>query len=91
MAEAQSVAGKLGITFRLPIERRIAGAERVGKHKTSMLQDLEAGRTMETDALLGSVLELARATDTPAPAMESVYALVTLLGQQAEARHPAHR
>jgi len=85
MGEAQVVAGKLGITFRLPIERRIAGAEKVGKHKTSMLQDLEAGRVMETEALLGSVLELARLTDTPVPAIEAVYALVTLLGDHAQA------
>jgi 2-dehydropantoate 2-reductase len=85
MTEAQSVANKLGITFRLPIERRIAGAERVGKHKTSMLQDLEAGRAMETEALLGSVLELARVTETAAPAIETVYALVTLLGKEAQA------
>jgi len=83
MTEAQTVANKLGITFRLPIERRIAGAERVGKHKTSMLQDLEAGRVMETEALLGSVLELAHVTETPVPALETVYALVTLLGKQA--------
>ncbi|HYB32341.1 MAG TPA: 2-dehydropantoate 2-reductase [Steroidobacteraceae bacterium] len=89
MAEAQSVAQKLGITFRLPIERRIAGAERVGKHKTSMLQDLEAGRVMETDALLGSVLELARMTETAAPAIEAVYALTKLLGQSVAASGPA--
>ncbi|HEV2230117.1 MAG TPA: 2-dehydropantoate 2-reductase [Steroidobacteraceae bacterium] len=85
MAEAQAVAHKLGITFRVPIERRIAGAERVGKHKTSMLQDLEAGRVMETDALLGSVLELARMTETPVPALEAVYALTKLLGRPFEA------
>jgi len=83
MAEAQAVAHKLGITFRLPIERRIAGAERVGTHKTSMLLDLEAGRAMETDALLGSVLELARMTATEVPAMEAVYALTKLLGNSA--------
>ncbi len=81
MSEAQAVANKLGITFRLPIERRIAGAERVGKHKTSMLHDLEAGRVMETDALLGSVLELARITETDVPHIEAVYALITLLGR----------
>ena len=79
MSEAQTVANKLGITFRLPIERRIAGAERVGKHKTSMLHDLEAGRVLETDALLGSVLELARLTHTETPHMEAVYALTKLL------------
>jgi 2-dehydropantoate 2-reductase len=84
MTEAQSVANKLGITFRLPIERRIAGAERVGTHKTSMLHDLEAGRVMETDALLGAVLELARMTETEAPALEAVYALTKLLGRPFE-------
>jgi 2-dehydropantoate 2-reductase len=85
MAEAERVANKLGITFRLPIERRIAGAERVGKHKTSMLQDLEAGRVLETDALLGSVLELARLTETAVPNIEAVYALTKLLGKPLEA------
>jgi 2-dehydropantoate 2-reductase len=85
MAEAQSVAHKLGISFRVPIERRIAGAERVGKHKTSMLQDLEARRAMESDALLGSVLELARLTETPVPTLAAVYALLKLLGRPLEA------
>jgi 2-dehydropantoate 2-reductase len=85
MAEAEAVANKLGISFRLPIERRIAGAERVGKHKTSMLQDLEAGRVMETDALLGSVVELARMTKTAVPTLEAVYALTKLLGKPLEA------
>ncbi len=85
MTEAQTVANKLGIVFRLPIERRIAGAERVGKHKTSMLHDLEAGRVMETDALLGSVLELARMTATEVPTLEAVYALTKLLGKTIEA------
>ncbi len=81
MTEAQTVANKLGITFRVPIERRIAGAERIGRHKTSMLQDLEAGRALEIDALLGSVLELARMTETPVPTLEAVYALTSLLGK----------
>ena len=81
MTEAQAVAHKLGITFRVPLEKRIAGAEKVGKHKTSMLQDVEAGRELEIDALLGSVVELARLTDTPTPHMDSVYALVKLLAR----------
>jgi 2-dehydropantoate 2-reductase len=81
MTEAQSVANRLGITFRLPIERRIAGAERVGTHKTSMLRDVEAGRVMETDALLGTVLELAGMTETEVPVLAAVYALTKLLGQ----------
>ena len=84
MAEAEAVANKLGITFRLPIERRIAGAERVGRHKTSMLHDLEAGRVMETDALLGSVLDLARLTETAVPTIEAVHALTKLLGKPLE-------
>jgi 2-dehydropantoate 2-reductase len=85
MAEAQAVAHKLGITFRVSIERRIAGAERVGKHKTSMLQDLEASRVMETDALLGSILELGHITETPVPTLQAVYALLKLLGRPLEA------
>ena len=58
MTEAQNIANKLGITFRVALEKRIAGAEKVGKHKTSMLQDVEAGRPPEVDALVGSVVEL---------------------------------
>jgi 2-dehydropantoate 2-reductase len=81
MSEAQAVAGKLGITFRVSIDKRIAGAERVGHHKTSMLQDVESARTIEIDALLGSVVELARLTDTPTPHIDTVYALTKLLGK----------
>ena len=79
MTEAQAVAHKLGIAFRVPLEKRIAGAEKVGKHKTSMLQDVEAGREPEIDALVGSVVELARLTATPTPHIDSVHALVKLL------------
>jgi 2-dehydropantoate 2-reductase len=81
MTEAQAVAGKLGIAFRVSLDKRIAGAEKVGKHKTSMLQDVEAGRALEIDALVGSVVELARLTQTPAPRIEAVYALVKLLAR----------
>ena len=81
MTEAQAIATKLGITFRVPIEKRIAGAERVGHHKTSMLQDVEAGRPLETDALLGSVIELGRMTETPTPHLDAVFALTKLLEQ----------
>ncbi|HEX9490013.1 MAG TPA: 2-dehydropantoate 2-reductase, partial [Stellaceae bacterium] len=81
MGEAETIAKKLGVTFRVSIEKRIAGAESVGAHKTSMLQDVEAGRSLETDALIGSILEMARITETPAPAIESVYALVKLLNK----------
>ena len=81
MTEAQCVANKLGITFRVSLEKRISGAERVGHHKTSMLQDVEAARTLEIDALLGSVVELARLTDTPTPHIDTVYALTKLLAK----------
>ncbi|MBC7502433.1 MAG: 2-dehydropantoate 2-reductase [Herminiimonas sp.] len=81
MTEAQTVANKLGITFRVPLEKRIAGAEKVGKHKTSMLQDIEAGRGPEIDALVGSVIELGRLTETPTPHIDTVFALVKLLAK----------
>ncbi len=84
MTEAQTVAGKLGITFRVPLEKRIAGAEKVGHHKTSMLQDVEAGRTLEVDALLGAVVELARMTGTDTPHLDTVYALTKLLAKNIE-------
>ncbi|MFN7087917.1 MAG: 2-dehydropantoate 2-reductase, partial [Burkholderiales bacterium] len=79
MTEAQEVAQRLGITFRLPLEKRIAGAEKVGHHKTSMLQDLEAGRALEIDALLGSVIELGKLTCTSTPHLDAIYACVKLL------------
>ena len=89
MTEAQAVAGKLGIEFRVPLERRIAGAEKVGHHKTSMLQDIEAGRAPELDALLGSVVELARLTQSPTPHIDTVYGLTHLLARSVtDARSP---
>jgi ketopantoate reductase len=81
MEEAETIAKKLGVTFRLTIEKRIAGAESVGAHKTSMLQDVEAGRSLETEALIGSILEMARLTETSAPAIEAIYALIKLLNK----------
>jgi 2-dehydropantoate 2-reductase len=81
MTEAQAIANKLGIEFRVPIDKRIAGAEKVGKHKTSMLQDVEGGRELEIDGLLGSVIELGQLTGVATPHIDTVYALVKLLGQ----------
>ena len=81
MAEAQAIGEKLGVTFRHTIEKRIAGAESVGAHKTSMLQDVEAGRSLETEALIGSILEMGRLTETPAPSIEAVYACTLLLNR----------
>ncbi|MGA8031737.1 MAG: 2-dehydropantoate 2-reductase, partial [Casimicrobiaceae bacterium] len=91
MTEAQAVAEKLGVRFRVSLEQRIAGAEKVGAHKTSMLQDVEAGRPPEIDALVGSVVELGRLTGTPTPHIDAVYALVNLLARQiAPGAQPGH-
>jgi 2-dehydropantoate 2-reductase len=84
MTEAQIIAGKLGITFRVPLEKRIAGAEKVGKHKTSTLQDVEAGRAMEIDALVAAVIELGTVTGTPTPHIDAVFALAKLLAKTLE-------
>ena len=80
MAEAQTVAERLGVRFKITLEQRIAGAEAVGAHKTSMLQDVEAGRALELDALVGAVVELGRITATPTPHIEAIYAATKLLG-----------
>lgn len=81
MREAQLVGEALGIRFRIPIEKRIAGGEAVGKHKTSMLQDIEAGRAVEADALIGSVIELGQIVQVPTPHLDTAYALVKLLSK----------
>ena len=81
MKEAQDIAHKLGVEFRHSIEKRIEGAESVGAHKTSMLQDVELGRSLEVEALIGAVLELSAMTKTPAPSIEAVYACVKLLNR----------
>ena len=79
MKEAQEIAEKLGIEFHHTIDKRIDGAEAVGAHKTSMLQDVEARRSLEVGALIGAVIELGRLTNTPSPAIDAVYACVKLL------------
>lgn len=84
MVEAQSIAEKLGVSFRVSLDKRIAGAERVGKHKTSMLQDLEHGKRLETDALIGAVVELGVLTGTPTPTINAIYAAVKLLSKTVE-------
>jgi ketopantoate reductase len=84
MKEAQTIAEKLGISFSQTIAQRIEGAEAVGAHKTSMLQDVERGRPLETEALIGAILELGRLTATPAPTIETVYALIKLLDQRVQ-------
>ena len=79
MTEAQTVAEKLGVVFKISLEKRIAGAQAVGAHKTSMLQDVEHGRALELNALVGSVVELGRITETPTPAIDAIFAAAQLL------------
>jgi 2-dehydropantoate 2-reductase len=81
MREAQTVGEAFGVRFRISIEKRIAGAEGVGAHKTSMLQDVEAGRAIEIDALLGAVIELGQLRKIATPHLDAVYAVAKLLGE----------
>jgi 2-dehydropantoate 2-reductase len=86
MGEAEAVAGKLGIELPISIEQRMAGAGKVGGHKTSMLQDLEAGRPLELEAVVGAVVELGERLDVAMPATRTVYALVKLLDANSRTR-----
>jgi 2-dehydropantoate 2-reductase len=86
MLEGQAVAEALGIRFAIDLEKRIDGAAEVGRHKTSMLQDMEAGRPLEIEAILGAVVEMAQWVDVPAPISHAMLALVR---QRAAMRHAA--
>jgi 2-dehydropantoate 2-reductase len=81
MREAESVATLLGLELPVSIEQRIAGAEKVGEHKTSMLQDLDAGRPLELEAVVGAVVELGERLNLPMPHTRTVYACAKLLSQ----------
>jgi 2-dehydropantoate 2-reductase len=81
MAETEAVAARLAITLPISIDQRMAGAEKVGAHKTSMLQDLEAGRPMELDAIVGAVVELGDRLGVPLPSTRTVYACAKLLDE----------
>jgi len=85
MREAQAVGEKLGVVFKVSLDQRIAGAEAVGAHKTSMLQDVEHGRALELEALVGSVVELGRITGTPTPTIAAIYAAAGLLNRTLDA------
>lgn len=76
MLEAQAIGEALGVRFAIDVDKRIAGAAEVGAHRTSMLQDLERGRPMEIEALLGVIVEFAELTNLPAPVCRTVLALV---------------
>jgi 2-dehydropantoate 2-reductase len=88
MTETEAVAGKLGIEMPISIEQRMAGAEKVGAHKTSMLQDLEAGRPLELEAVVGAVIELGDRLGVPMPATRAVYACAKMADEK---RHPPSR
>jgi len=81
MTEAQAIGEKLGVQFKVSLDKRIAGAQAVGQHKTSMLQDVEQGRALELQALVASVIELGQMTQTPTPTIHCVYALASLLAK----------
>jgi 2-dehydropantoate 2-reductase len=81
MEETRAVAEKLGVRIRIGIDKRIAGAAAVGEHKTSMLQDVEAGRPLELAVLVGSVVEMARLADVPTPHVDAIYAVTSLLAK----------
>jgi 2-dehydropantoate 2-reductase len=81
MTEAQAIGERLGAHFRVPMEKRIAGAEAVGPHKTSMLQDVEQGKPQEIEGMLGAVIELAALTKIEVPTLKALYACVSLLDQ----------
>jgi 2-dehydropantoate 2-reductase len=82
MAETEAVAARLDIELPISIDQRMAGAEKVGAHKTSMLQDLEAGRPMELEAVVGAVIELGERLGVPMPATRAVYSCAKLLDEQ---------
>lgn len=81
MTEAQAIGEKLGVQFKVSLEKRIAGAQAVGQHKTSMLQDVEQGRALELQALVASVMQMGQMTGTPTPTIDAVYALASLLAK----------
>ena len=86
MAEVEAVANKLGVSLPISIEQRIAGAEKVGEHKTSMLQDLESNRPMELEPVVGAVVELGEHLGIQMPHTRMVYACVKLLEKVNSAR-----
>jgi len=86
MEETESVGAKLGLELPITIDQRIAGAEKVGEHKTSMLQDLEAGRPIELEAIVGAVVELGERLNVPMPHTRAVYACTKLLAHTRAAR-----
>jgi len=88
MQEVEAVSRRLGMELPVSIDQRIAGAEKVGEHKTSMLQDLEAGRSMELEALVGAVVELGERVGLPMSYTRTVYACTKLLAESTTGQQP---
>jgi 2-dehydropantoate 2-reductase len=86
MREGQAIGERLGVQFKVSLDKRIAGAQAVGQHKTSMLQDVEAGRPLELQALVGAVIELGTITGVPTPTIGAVHALAGLLARSLSLR-----
>jgi 2-dehydropantoate 2-reductase len=86
MQEVEAISQKLGMELPISIDQRIAGAEKVGEHKTSMLQDLEAGRPIELEALVGAVVELGERVGLPMTCSRTVYNCTKLLERSSVAR-----
>ncbi len=91
MTETEAVAARLGIELPISIEQRMAGAAKVGAHKTSMLQDLDAGRPLEIEAVVGAVVELADRLGVAVPATRAVYASAKLLDETMRGAHRGPR
>jgi 2-dehydropantoate 2-reductase len=88
MQEVEAVSNKLGMELPVSIDQRISGAEKVGEHKTSMLQDLEAGRPIELEALVGAVVELGERVGLPMPYTRTIYNCTKLLAESASPHQP---
>ncbi len=88
MQEVEALSNKLGMELPVSIDQRMAGAEKVGEHKTSMLQDLEAGRPLELEALVGAVVELGERVGLAMPYTRTVYSCTKLLAQSAASQKP---
>jgi 2-dehydropantoate 2-reductase len=88
MQEVEALSNKLGMELPVSIDQRMAGAEKVGEHKTSMLQDLEAGRPLELEALVGAVVELGERVGLAMPYTRTVYSCTKLLAQSATSQKP---
>jgi 2-dehydropantoate 2-reductase len=88
MEETLDIATRVGSNPNISIEKRLRGAENVGHHKTSMLQDLEAHKQLELDAIVNAVVEMADLTGAPAPTLRTIHAATDLLARTCEPASP---